>query len=113
MTRSPLKAIGWGSGMEKRACLTQQTRMSFSRGRMAFDPVFDGESVPVEVSGEEGPSIAFSRFITLMRRRREFTIEKLANAADVDVTALVQMARQAVEDLPSWCPLTRTAARDG
>ena len=72
-------------------------------GRMAFDPVFDGESVPVEASGEEGLSIAFSRFITLMRRRRGITIEKLADDADVDVTDLVQ-----IESDPHHKPELRT-----
>ena len=72
-------------------------------GCMAFDPVFDNETVPVDTSGEERLSIAFRRLITLMRWRRGITIEKLADDADVDMTDLVQ-----IESDPYHKPELRT-----
>ena len=39
-------------------------------GRLAIDPVFDGESASVVVTDEEGPNIVFGRFVRLMRRQR-------------------------------------------
>ena len=50
-------------------------------GLVAVDPVFDGESL----AQSEEPTIAFGRFISLMRRNRGLTVEKLADDADVDV----------------------------
>ena len=47
-------------------------------GRLAVDPVFDGEAVPVEVSDEDGSNVAFGRFVRLMRRRLGLSLEKLA-----------------------------------
>ena len=73
-------------------------------GRLAFDPVFDGETVPVAVSGEEGPSIAFGRFVSLMRRRSGVSVEKLADEADVDMTDLLE-----IESDPHFKPDLRTA----
>ena len=62
-------------------------------GRLAIDPVFDGERVPADVGEEESPSVAFGRFVNLMRRRRGMSLEQLANDADVDMGDLVDIER--------------------
>ena len=60
-------------------------------GRLAIDPVFDGETAPVVDRDEERPNIAFGRLINLMRRRRGVRLEQLAKDADVTVTELVEI----------------------
>ena len=64
-------------------------------GRLAIDPVFDGETVPVVNRDDEGPNLAFSRLINLMRRRRGVSLEKLAVDADVTMTELVEIESDA------------------
>lgn len=56
-------------------------------GLLAVDPVFDGESATTS----EEPTLAFGRFITLMRRDRGLTVERLADEADIDVAELVSV----------------------
>jgi transcriptional regulator with XRE-family HTH domain len=56
-------------------------------GQIAIDPIFDGEKAAAETA-EEAP-IAFSRFVSLMRRSRGLTVEKLAEDADVEMVELV------------------------
>src|SRR3954463_2620840 len=68
-------------------------------GLVAVDPVFDGESL----AQSEEPTIAFGRFISLMRRNRRLTVEKLADEADVDVAELVS-----VEEDTRYKPEVRT-----
>ena len=58
-------------------------------GKFAIDPVFDGESFTAR-NGDE-PSIAFGRFVRLMRRDRGLTIEKLAEEANVEISELVEI----------------------
>ena len=57
-------------------------------GRLAIDPVLDGEFGPVEASDEDVPNIAFGRFI---RRKRGISLENLAEKADVEITELVEI----------------------
>ena len=59
-------------------------------GLYALDPIFDGETMPATQSSEE-PSIAFGRFVRLMRRDRGLTLEKLAEDTDVEVAELVEI----------------------
>ena len=73
-------------------------------GRLAIDPVFDGETDFVATRDEEGPNIAFGRFVRLMRRQRGLSLEKLADDADVDMTDLVE-----IESDPHHKPEPRTA----
>ena len=73
-------------------------------GRLAVDPVFVGETAPVTATDEEGPNIAFGRFVSLMRRQRGISLEKLADDADVDMTDLVE-----IESNPHHKPELRTA----
>lgn len=71
-------------------------------GLLAIDPIFDGDVLPIEeTSGEL--SIAFGRFVRLMRRNRGLTIEKLADDADIDVVELV-----GIEDDTHYKPDPRT-----
>jgi transcriptional regulator with XRE-family HTH domain len=70
-------------------------------GVIAADPTFDGEAVPA-VSAEE-PSVAFGRFVRLMRRNRGLSIEKLAQDIDIDIAELV-----AIEDDTRHKPQIRT-----
>jgi len=70
-------------------------------GLVAADPTFDGEAVPA-VPAEE-PSVAFGRFVRLMRRSRGLTIEKMAETVDVEITELV-----AIEDDTRHKPDVRT-----
>lgn len=71
-------------------------------GLVAADPVFDGEAQPVASSAEE-PSVAFGRFVRLMRRNHGLTIEKLAETADIEIAELV-----AIEDNARHKPEVRT-----
>lgn len=59
-------------------------------GLYALDPVFDGETMPANASSEE-PSIAFGRFVRLMRRDKGLTLEKLAEDTDVEIAELVEI----------------------
>lgn len=73
-------------------------------GRLAIDPVFDGETTSAVAGDDEGPNIAFGRFVSLMRRQRGLSLEKLADDADVDMTDLVE-----IESDPHHKPELRTA----
>jgi transcriptional regulator with XRE-family HTH domain len=59
-------------------------------GQYALDPVFDGETVPGAEKNNE-PSIAFGRFVRLMRRDRGLTLEKLAEDTDLEIGELVEI----------------------
>ena len=73
-------------------------------GRLAIDPVFDGETTSAVAGDDEGPNIAFGRFVSLMRRQRGLSLEKLADDADVDMADLVE-----IESDPHHKPELRTA----
>ena len=55
-------------------------------GRLAIDPVFDGDTAPVVDRDDEEPNIAFGRLINLMRRRWRVSLERLAKERDRDGT---------------------------
>ena len=73
-------------------------------GKLAVDPVFDGDPVPAETSDEESPNVAFGRFVNLMRRQRGMNLEQLAVDANVDMADLVE-----IESDPHHRPGLRTA----
>src|SRR3990167_4778640 len=50
-------------------------------GVTAADPLFDGEAETQNV-GEDEPSIAFGRFVRLMRRNKGLTLEELVEIED-------------------------------
>jgi transcriptional regulator with XRE-family HTH domain len=69
-------------------------------GLVAIDPVFEGNAM---AAAADDPSIAFGRFVRLMRRNRGLSIEKLADDAAVDVAELVS-----IEDDTRHKPEVRT-----
>ncbi len=69
----------------------QESDAEIGAGRLAIDPVFDGERVPADVGEEESPNVAFGRFVNLMRRQRGMSLEQLADDADVDMADLVEI----------------------
>ena len=79
-----------------------ETDTEIGAGLLAFDPIFDGESVPVFNTLEES-SVVFSRFVRLMRRKRGLTLEKLADDADIEIAELVE-----IEDDTRYKPQPRT-----
>ncbi len=60
-------------------------------GRLAINPVLDGDATPVVDRDDEEPNIVFGRLINLMRRHRRVSLEQLAKDADVTVTELVEI----------------------
>ena len=70
-------------------------------GLVAIDPVFEGNAMATNSSDD--PSIAFGRFVRLMRRNYGLSIEKLADDAAVDVVELVS-----IEDDTHHKPEVRT-----
>lgn len=68
-------------------------------GLVAVDPVFDGESL----GQSEEPAVAFGRFVSLMRRNRGLSVERLADEADVDVVELLS-----IEEVAQYKPEVRT-----
>jgi transcriptional regulator with XRE-family HTH domain len=70
-------------------------------GLVAVDPLFDGESAHPARSEES--TVAFGRFVSLMRRDRGLSVEKLADAADVDVAELLT-----IEEDTRYKPEVRT-----
>jgi HTH-type transcriptional regulator, competence development regulator len=59
-------------------------------GVIATDPFFDGEAEAQDVEEDE-PSIAFGRFVRLMRRDKGLTLEELAEETDIDIAELVEI----------------------
>ena len=82
----------------------QEGDAEIGAGRLATDPVFDGKRIPPDVDQEEGPNVAFGRFVNLMRRQRGMSLERLADIADVDMADLVE-----IESNPYHRPELRTA----
>lgn len=70
-------------------------------GLLAIDPVFVTNVVAAVPT--EDASIAFGRFVRLMRRNRGLSVEKLADDAEVDVAELVS-----IEDSTHHKPEVRT-----
>lgn len=64
-------------------------------GLLAIDPVFDGEAAAALTEETEGANVAFGRFIRLMRRSRQLSVEKLADDADVEISELVSIEEDA------------------
>lgn len=60
-----------------------------SAGLIAADPIFNGEAAHETVFDES--RIALGRFIHLMRRQQKFSLEDLAERADVDVAELMSI----------------------
>lgn len=77
-------------------------------GLLAFDPAPDERPTGAQVTGAqvvaaEETRIAFGKFVNLMRRRRGFSMEELAQAADLDASELL-----VIEDDVHYVPEPRT-----
>lgn len=58
-------------------------------GLLAFDPAPEGRLSRVQAAAVEETRIAFGKFVNLMRRRRGYSMEQLAEAADLDASELL------------------------
>jgi HTH-type transcriptional regulator, competence development regulator len=91
-------------GITKEWCLKMaqlETGAEIGVGLLAFDPLFECEDMRSSTAKEDS-SIAFGRFVKLMRRGCGLTVEKLADDADIDIFELVE-----IEDDPHHKPQPR------
>lgn len=58
-------------------------------GLLAFDPAPEERPSSAQVPASEETHIAFGKFVNLMRRRRGYSMEQLAEAADIDASELL------------------------
>ena len=72
-------------------------------GLLAFDPAPDERPSGAQAAAVEETRIAFGKFVNLMRRRRGFSMEQLAQAADLDASELL-----VIEDDVHHVPEPRT-----
>lgn len=63
-------------------------------GLIAVDPVFDGEVALNDMLRDES-RLAFGRFLNLMRRGRGWSIEELAEHADIEVGEIMSIEEDA------------------
>jgi transcriptional regulator with XRE-family HTH domain len=76
-------------------------------GLLAFDPVPEARSLATEPSaGIEEARIAFGKFVNLMRRQRGYSMEQLAETAELETSELL-----AIEDGLHHVPEPRTVYR--
>lgn len=72
-------------------------------GLLALDPKPDERTVSSHATAGEETRIAFGKFVNLMRRRRGYSMEELAQAADLDASELL-----VIEDDVHYIPEPRT-----
>jgi HTH-type transcriptional regulator, competence development regulator len=72
-------------------------------GLLALDPKPDERASGAQIAAVEETRIAFGKFVNLMRRRRGFSMEQLAQAADLDASELL-----VIEDDVHHVPEPRT-----
>ncbi len=72
-------------------------------GLLAFDPAPEGRPSSERTATVEETRIAFGKFVNLMRRRCGFSMEQLAEAADLDASELL-----VIEDDVHYVPEPRT-----
>jgi transcriptional regulator with XRE-family HTH domain len=72
-------------------------------GLLAFDPAPDERAAHPQIAPVEETRIAFGKFVNLMRRRRGYSMEQLAEAADLDASELL-----VIEDDLHYFPEPRT-----
>jgi hypothetical protein len=58
-------------------------------GLLAFDPAPEERPSSAQAAPVEETRIAFGRFVNLMRRRRGYTMERLAEVAELDASELL------------------------
>lgn len=74
-----------------------------SAGLLAIDPVVGDQPEAGHIGQHEENRIAFGKFVNLMRRRQGFSIEKLADEADLDASEVL-----VIEDDVHYLPEPRT-----
>jgi HTH-type transcriptional regulator, competence development regulator len=62
---------------------------AISAGLMALDPAPEVRPSSTQMGAGEEARIAFGKFVHLMRRRRGFSMEQLADAADLEASELL------------------------
>ncbi|MBA1159212.1 helix-turn-helix domain-containing protein [Microvirga mediterraneensis] len=72
-------------------------------GQLAFDPAPEGRPSIAPTAAIEETRIAFGKFVNLMRRRHGYSMEQLAEAADIDPSELL-----VIEDDVHHVPEPRT-----
>jgi HTH-type transcriptional regulator, competence development regulator len=72
-------------------------------GLLAIDPVVGAQPAVDHTGQHEENRIAFGKFVNLMRRRQGFSIEKLADEADLDASEVL-----VIEDDVHYLPEPRT-----
>ena len=72
-------------------------------GLLAFDPAPEERPSSAQTAAVEETRIAFGKFVNLMRRRRGYSMEQLAEAADLDASELL-----VIEDDVHYVPEPRT-----
>ena len=72
-------------------------------GLLALDPKPDNRPAASHSAAGEDTRIAFGKFVKLMRRRRGFSMEELAQTADLDASELL-----VIEDDVHYVPEPRT-----
>lgn len=75
-------------------------------GLLAFDPALEERPSSAQAAPVEETRIAFGRFVNLMRRRRGYTMERLAEVAELDASELL-----VIEDDVHYVPEPRTVFR--
>lgn len=86
-------------------CMTMARREAgadVGAGLIAADPIFDGEAALDDMVRDES-RLAFGRFVNLMRRGRGWSIEQLAESADIEVGEIMS-----IEDDAHYFPEPRT-----
>ncbi|HMS20050.1 helix-turn-helix transcriptional regulator [uncultured Sphingorhabdus sp.] len=74
-----------------------------SAGLLAIDPVAETHSATEQPVSAEENRIAFGKFVNLMRRQQGYSIEKLADEADLDASEVL-----VIEDDVHYLPEPRT-----
>lgn len=77
-----------------------------SAGLLAIDPVAGENPAAEHAAQPEENRIAFGKFVNLMRRRQGFSIEKLADEAELDASEVL-----VIEDDVHYLPEPRTVYR--
>lgn len=81
----------------------REGNVAVGAGQLAFDPAPEGRPSTAQTAAIEETRIAFGKFVNLMRRRHGYSMEQLAEAADIDPSELL-----VIEDDVHHVPEPRT-----
>ncbi|WP_339749610.1 helix-turn-helix transcriptional regulator [uncultured Maricaulis sp.] len=76
----------------RRKLILEEDGYDISAGLTAADPVF-AEDLIVDDAGDDG-LLALGRFINLMRRQKNWSINRLAEEADIDIGELLAIEKE-------------------